>query len=103
VSRAVADNARSPARRIRSRALTTRKTALDSATVAKIDRITQFLLAQLEAQTQAALVLLDQAPPDQRDAFLAELAELRGRLVRLRARVVGPVAPVLVRRRATQG
>ena len=52
--------------------------------MAKIDRITQMLLAQLEAQTQAALALLEQAPPEQRDAFLAQLAELRGRLVRLR-------------------
>ena len=76
--------------------MTIRKTALDGATVATIDRITQMLLAQLEAQTQAALVLLDQAPPDQRDAFLAQLAEVRGRLVRLRAAVVGPVTPVLV-------
>ena len=76
-----------------------RKTALDSGTVAKIDRVTQMLLAQLETQTQAALVLLDQAPADQRDAFLVELAELRGRLVRLRAAVVGPVAPVLVKQR----
>lgn len=80
--------------------MTVRKSALDEATVATIDRITQMLLAQLEAQTQAALVLLDQAPVDRRDAFLAELAALRGRLVRLRASVVGPVAPVIVRRRS---
>jgi len=78
--------------------VTIRKTALDAATVATIDRITRMLLAQLEAQAQAALVLLDQAPADQRDAFLAELAALRGRLVRLRAAVVGPVTPVLVKR-----
>jgi hypothetical protein len=78
--------------------VTIRKTALDGATVATIDRIAQMLLAQLEAQAQAALVLLDQAPPDQRDAFLAELAALRGRLVRLRTAVVGAVAPVLVKR-----
>jgi hypothetical protein len=83
--------------------VTGRKTTRDGGTVAKIDRITQLLLAQLEAQTQAALVLLDQAPADQRDAFLAELAELRGRLVRLRARVIGPSAPVLVGQRASQG
>ena len=76
--------------------MTIRKTALDRATVATIDRITQMLLAQLEAQARAALVLLDQAPPDQRDAFLAQLAEVRGRLVRLRRRVVGSSAPVLV-------
>jgi len=78
--------------------VTIRKTALDAATVATIDRITRMLLAQLEAQAQAALVLLDQAPADQRDAFLAELAALRGRLVRLRAAVVGPVTPVLAKR-----
>lgn len=81
--------------------MTIRKTALDGATVATIDRITQMLLAQLEAQTQAALALLERAPPEQRDAFLAQLAELRGRLVRLRAAVVGPVTPVLVRGRSS--
>lgn len=80
-----------------------RRTALDSGTVATIDRITQLLLSQLEAQAQAAMVLLEQAQPDQRDAFLAQLAELRGRLVRLRARVIGPVAPALVARRASEG
>ena len=80
--------------------MTTRKTVLDSGTVAKIDRLTQLLLSQLEAQAQAALVLLDQAPAGQRDAFLAELAELRGRLVRLRTQLVGPTAPVLIGRRA---
>lgn len=83
--------------------MTGRRTALDSGTVAKIDRITELLLAQLEVQAQAARVLLDQAPPDQRDAFLAQLAELRGRLVRLRARLIGPVAPALVARRAGEG
>lgn len=97
LSHPVAENARSVTTH-RSRVLTARKTSLDSATVAKIDRITELLLAQLEAQAQAALVLLDRASPDQREAFLAGLAELRGRLVRLRARVVGPTAPVLVRR-----
>ena len=74
------------------------RSTLDSATVAKIDRLTQLLLAQLEAQTQAALALFEGAPPEQRDAFLEQLAELRGRLVRLRAQVVGPVAPVVVGR-----
>ena len=76
--------------------MTDRKAALDAGTIEKIDRITQILLMQLEAQTQAALALLEQAPPEDRDAFLAQLAELRGRLVRLRARLVGPTAPVLV-------
>ena len=55
-------------------------------------------LVQLEAQTQAALALLERASPEQRDAFLAQVAELRGRLARLRAAVSGPTAPVLVRR-----
>ena len=59
------------------------------------------LLTQLEVQTQVALALLERAPPEQRDAFLAELAELRGRLVRLRAAVVGSTAPVLVKGRRT--
>jgi len=66
--------------------------------VAKIDRITQMLLTQLEAQTQVALALLERATPEQRDAFLAQLAELRGRLVRLRTAVVGSTTPVLVKR-----
>lgn len=78
--------------------MTNPKTTLDAGTVAKIDRITQTLLAQLEAQTQAALTLLEQAPPEQRDAFLAQLAELRGRLVRLRRALVGSTAPAIVRR-----
>ena len=79
--------------------MTRPKTTLDAGTVAKIDRITQMLLAQLEAQTQAALALLERAPPEQRDAFLAELAELRGRLVRLRRGLVGTSRPALVGRR----
>ena len=58
--------------------MTSPQTALDAGTVAKIDGLTQMLLAQLEVQTWAALVLLERAPPEQRDAFLAQLAELRG-------------------------
>lgn len=79
--------------------MTKPKTALDVGTIAKLDRITQMLLAQLEAQTQAALALLERASPEQREAFLAQLAELRGRLVRVRAAVVGRSTPVLVGRR----
>ena len=65
-------------------------------TAATIDRITRSLLEQLELQTRAALALLEQAPPEKRDALLAQLAETRGRLVRLRAGVLGATAPVLV-------
>ena len=65
-------------------------------TAATIDRITRSLLEQLELQTRAALTLLEQAPPEKRDALLAQLAETRGRLVRLRAVVLGATAPVLV-------
>ena len=83
--------------------MTIRKTALDGATVATIDRITQILLAQLEAQARAALVLLEHAPPDRREAFLTQLAELRGRLVRLRAALMGRSPSVLVKRRASRG
>jgi hypothetical protein len=86
-------------RRLRSRAVTSRKSTLDSGTVSKIDRITQMLLVQLEAQTQAALALLERASPEQRDAFLAQVAELRGRLARLRRNLVGSTAPTLVRSR----
>ena len=76
--------------------MTSPQTALDAGTVAKIDGLTQMLLAQLEVQTWAALVLLERAPAEQRDAFLARLAELRGQLVRLRRGVVGSTAPALV-------
>ena len=65
-------------------------------TAATIDRITRSLLEQLELQRRAALTLLEQAPPEKRDALLAQLAETRGRLVRLRAGVLGATAPVLV-------
>jgi hypothetical protein len=79
--------------------VTSPKTTLDADTVAKIDGITQMLLAQLEVQTWAALVLLEGAPPERRDAFLAQLAELRGRLVRVRRGLVGTSRPALVGRR----
>jgi len=72
-------------------------------TAATIDRITRSLLEQLELQTRAALALLEQAPPEKRDALLAQLAETRGRLVRLRAVVLGATAPVLVTTRPASG
>lgn len=69
---------------------------LDHDSTAMIDRITQTLLEQLHLQTQAALTLLERAPEEQRDALLARIAETRGRLVRLRATVLGRAAPALV-------
>jgi hypothetical protein len=72
-------------------------------TAATIDRITRSLLEQLELQTRAALALLAQAPPKKRDALLAQLAETRGRLVRLRAGVLGATTPVLVSTRPASG
>lgn len=78
--------------------MTARKTALDREAAAMIDRITRMLLAQLEVQTQAASALLERAAPERRDEVLVEIAELRGRLVRLRVRVLGAAAPVLVGR-----
>jgi hypothetical protein len=69
---------------------------IDGDSAALIDRITRSLLEQLELQTRAALTLLEQASPEERDALLAQLAETRGRLVRLRAGTLGPSAPTLV-------
>lgn len=68
--------------------------ATDPATL--IDRITRSLLEQLELQARAAQNLLEQAPPERREALLAELAETRGRLVRLRRGMLGRTAPTLV-------
>jgi AcrR family transcriptional regulator len=68
----------------------------DPITAAKIDRITRDLLAQLELQTQVVLHLLEHAESAQREALLERLGELRGRLVRLRANVLGASKPQLV-------
>ncbi len=76
---------------------------LDHDSAAIIDRITRTLLEQLQLQAQAALVLLEQAPAEQRDALLARIAETRGRLVRLRAAVLGRAAPALVRSPGADG
>lgn len=75
----------------------------DASTVAKIDRITRDLLAQLELQTRVVLNLLEQAPTGQREALLEQLAEVRGRLVRLRANVLGNGKPQLTLARASDG
>lgn len=72
-------------------------------TQAIVDRITRSLLEQLDHQTRAALTLLKEAPPEKRDAFLAQLAEVRGRLVRLRTRVLGASAPALVQAHPARG
>jgi hypothetical protein len=75
----------------------------DPGTVDRIDRITRDLLSQLELQTQVVLNLLEQAPTGQREALLGQLAELRGRLVRLRANVLGASKPQLVLARDGRG
>jgi hypothetical protein len=75
----------------------------DPATVARIDRLTRDLLAQLELQTRVVLNLLEHAPDGQRDALLARLAELRGRLVRLRASILGRGKPQLTLACASDG
>jgi hypothetical protein len=75
----------------------------DPSTVARIDRITRDLLSQLELQTQVVLNLLECAPTGQREALLERLAELRGRLVRLRANVLGTGKPQLVLARTRDG
>ena len=75
----------------------------DSGTLARIDRITRDLLSQLELQTQVVLNLLERAPGGQRESLLDRLAELRGRLVRLRAEVLGAGKPQLVLARTRDG
>jgi hypothetical protein len=75
----------------------------DAATAARIDRLTRDLLAQLELQTQVVLNLLERAPTSQREALLERLAELRGRLVRLRANVLGAGKPQLELARTRDG
>ncbi len=75
----------------------------DASTAARIDRLTRDLLAQLELQRQVVLNLLEQAPTSQREAVLERLAELRGRLVRLRANVLGATKPQLVLARPSGG
>jgi hypothetical protein len=75
----------------------------DATTAARIDRLTRDLLAQLELQTQVVLNLLERAPTSQREALLERLAELRGRLVRLRANVLGAGKPQLELARTRDG
>jgi hypothetical protein len=74
-------------------------TCIDANSIAIIDRISRDLLAQLELQTQMVLILLERAPDNERGRFLAEIAELRGRIVRVRTRLLGRSAPKLVTKR----
>jgi hypothetical protein len=75
----------------------------DASTAARIDRITRDLLAQLELQTQVVLNLLERTPGGQCEALLAQLADLRGRLVRVRTEVLGASKPTLVLARTPDG
>ena len=63
---------------------------------ATIDRITRDMLHQLELQTQAALAILECAPEEKRAEVLAKIADIRGRLMRLRAEILGHDQPVRV-------
>ena len=65
------------------------KPLLSAETTEAIDRITLDLLADLELQTRVVLNLLERAPEAERQAHLERLAELRGRLVGLRSRMLG--------------
>lgn len=71
-----------------------KKKAFPPGTAAKIDRITSGMLRQLDLQTRVASTLLAHAPEEERDEMLARIADVRGRLVRLRAGVLGAGAPV---------
>jgi len=72
------------------------KLLADAATAEAIDRITRDLLADLELQTRVVLNLLERGPEAQRQEYLERLAELRGRLVGLRSRMLGSGRPKLV-------
>lgn len=76
--------------------MATKDTRADPKPAAAIDRITRDMLAQLELQTRVVLNLLERAPEGQREAHLERLAELRGRLVRLRNEILGGARPRLV-------
>jgi hypothetical protein len=75
-----------------------KKKTFPVSTVAKIDRITSGMLQQLDLQTRAASTLLEHAPDEERSEMLARIADVRGRLVRLRAGILGPSAPAIVAR-----
>jgi hypothetical protein len=68
----------------------------DANTAAAIDRITRDQLAQLEFQTQMVLILLERAPDEEREAILGGLGDIRGRVMRLRAEILGRSVPTLV-------
>ena len=72
------------------------KTTSFDASIAAIDRITLDLLAQIEFQSRVALVLLERSSDEQRRSLMERLAEVRGRLVRLRRGLVGRGTPTLV-------
>ena len=76
--------------------MTNKKKSFSASTAANIDRITSSMLQQLDVQTRAASTLLAHAPEEERDEVLARIADVRGRLVRLRAGVLGVGAPALV-------
>ena len=71
-------------------------TSFDATSIAAIDRITRDLLAQVELQSRMALVLLERSSEEQRGSLMERLAEVRGRLVRLRSQLVGRSTPTLV-------
>ena len=76
--------------------MTNKKKTFPASTAAKIDRITSDMLLQLELQTHAASTLLKHAPEEELDEILARIADVRGRLVKLRASILGSGTPKLV-------
>jgi hypothetical protein len=80
-----------------------RKSALDKETLARIDRLSRDLMSQVGLQTEVALNLSRGLPERRRQAILEPLAEIRARLLRLRAEVLGPeVTPTLVASRTRE-
>lgn len=73
-----------------------KRSCLDESTLATIERVTRDMLAQIELQIAAVLAVPDgEATRERCAAILAELAETRGRVVRLRARFLGAAPPRL--------
>jgi hypothetical protein len=80
-----------------TREMKPRKSALDEETLARIDRLSRDLMSQVSLQTEVALNLSRDLPEARRQALLEPLTEIRARLLRLRAEVLGvEAAPKLV-------
>jgi hypothetical protein len=72
--------------------MTARNPLLDASTAARLEETVAWLLTQIEAQTRLADALAGQGTPAQLEPVRRQLDEMRDRLVRLRADLLGPGA-----------